>query len=83
MECCEYGTWSLTQGVEYLKCASLELATTLYGNIRLVWKDLSGTNTLAYYKDLKITTAKSFITFGSVKFRFFYTFIYLPSLFVS
>ncbi len=29
------------------------------------WKDLSGTNTIAYYKHLYITAVKSFITFGA------------------
>jgi hypothetical protein len=31
-------------------------------NIRLGWKGLSGTNTLAYYKHLYITGFKSFVT---------------------
>ncbi len=35
----------------------LELPT----NIRLGWKDLPGTNTLAYYENLKITAVKSLI----------------------
>jgi hypothetical protein len=30
-------------------------------NIRLGWKGLPGTNTLAYFKNPKITTVKSFI----------------------
>jgi hypothetical protein len=33
----------------------------LPANIRLGWKGLPGTNTLAYYGNLKITAAKSFI----------------------
>jgi hypothetical protein len=31
-------------------------------NIRLGWKGLPGTNTLAYYTQILITTVKSFIT---------------------
>jgi hypothetical protein len=30
-------------------------------NIRLGWKGLPGTNTLAYYENSEITTVKSFI----------------------
>ncbi len=37
--------------VEHLKVASLEEAPTLLGNIRLGWKDLPRTNTLAYYEN--------------------------------
>jgi hypothetical protein len=35
---------------------------TLPSNIRIGWKDLPGTNPLAYYKNLQLTTIKSFIT---------------------
>jgi hypothetical protein len=31
-------------------------------NIRLGWKGVPGTNTLAYYKNLYLTAVKSFIT---------------------
>jgi hypothetical protein len=33
-------------------------------NIRLGWKGMPGTNTLAYYKNLQITAVKSFISSG-------------------
>ncbi len=33
-------------------------------NLRLGWKGLPRTNTLAYYESLKITTVKSFIVQG-------------------
>ncbi len=33
-------------------------------NIRLGWKNLPETNTLAYYENLSITAAKSFIVQG-------------------
>jgi hypothetical protein len=33
----------------------------LLGNIKLGWKDLPRTNSLAYYKHSEITTVKSFI----------------------
>ncbi len=33
-------------------------------NIRLGWKDLTGTNTLAYYEHWEITTVKMFISLG-------------------
>ncbi len=35
-------------GVEHLKGASLEKAPTLHASIRLDWKGLPGTNTLAF-----------------------------------
>jgi hypothetical protein len=38
--------------VEHPKSASLSYATVLPVNIRLGWKDLPGTNTLAYCKNL-------------------------------
>ncbi len=38
--------------VENLKGASLWLAAALFTNIRLDWKGLPGTNTLAYYEHL-------------------------------
>jgi predicted small integral membrane protein len=37
--------------VEHLKGPSLRLALALSANIRLGWKGLSGTNTLAYYEN--------------------------------
>ncbi len=49
-----------------MKCLS---GAPLYGkllalptNVRLGWKSLPRTNTLAYYKSLEITAVKSFIT---------------------
>jgi hypothetical protein len=36
----------------------------LPANIRLGWKGLQGTNTLAYYEDSQITSVKSFIILG-------------------
>jgi hypothetical protein len=54
--------------VEHLKSASLELALTLPANstslIKLGWKSLQVTNTLAYYENSYITDKKSFITLG-------------------
>ncbi len=47
--------------VEHLKCSSLRKALALPANIRLGWKGLPGTNTLAYYENPQITTVKSFI----------------------
>jgi hypothetical protein len=47
--------WSKASG------ASLGQALALFANIRLVSKDLPGTNTIAYYKHSLITTVKSFI----------------------
>jgi hypothetical protein len=35
-------------------------------NIRLGWKSVPGTDTLAYYEDSKITAVKSFITLTPV-----------------
>jgi hypothetical protein len=37
---------------------------SLLGNVRLVWKVLAKTNTLAYKKCSRITDVKSFITLG-------------------
>ncbi len=45
-----------------LKGATLELDPALLADIRLIWKDLSSTSTLAYYKNLEIMSVKSFIT---------------------
>ncbi len=47
--------------VEHLKGASLGKAPALPENIRLGWKGLPKTNTLAYCKNPSITTVKSFI----------------------
>jgi hypothetical protein len=49
----------LIMGVIYGFHNKLECLTL---NPRLGWKGLSGTNTLAYYKHLYITTVKSFMT---------------------
>jgi hypothetical protein len=38
-------------------------------NIRLGWKGLTGTKTLAYYEHLQITDEKSFITLGPGRLR--------------
>ncbi len=39
----------------------LTQAPSLTANIRLGWKGLPGTNTLAYYKNQQTTSVKSFI----------------------
>ncbi len=54
--------------MEYLKGASLGNAPALLANIRLGWKGLPGTNTLAYDKNPKITAVKSFIVQAPVNF---------------
>ncbi len=51
--------------MEHLKSASLGYAPALLINIKLGWKVLPGTNTLAYYEHVKAVVVKSFITFGS------------------
>jgi hypothetical protein len=48
--------------VELLKGASLGQAPALPANIRLGWKNLPGTNALAYYQNSQITAVKSLIT---------------------
>ena len=40
------------------------IGTLPYSDIRLGWEGLPGTNTLAYYWHLWVTTIKSFITLG-------------------
>ncbi len=45
-----------------VKHFTLGYAPALLTNIRLGWKSLPGTNTLAYYENSKITDGKSFIT---------------------
>ncbi len=45
----------------HLKGALLIWSPALPANIRLGWKGLSGTNTLAYYENPYITAVKSFI----------------------
>jgi hypothetical protein len=55
--------------VEHPKGASLEWALDLPANIRLGWKGLPGTNTLAYNKNLYITAIKSFIVQGPASNR--------------
>jgi hypothetical protein len=46
----------------------------LLTNIRLGWKCLPGTNTLAYYEHSEIMDVKSFITLcpGHISFKTFY-----------
>jgi hypothetical protein len=46
--------------VEHLIGASLGKAPALPANIRLGWKGLPGTNTLAYYENPYITAVRSF-----------------------
>jgi hypothetical protein len=53
--------------MEHLKGSSMGLAPALPTNIRLGWKSLQGTNTLAYYEDSLLTAVKSFITFATHK----------------
>jgi hypothetical protein len=50
--------------VEHLKGSSIGQAPVLPTSIRLSWKGLPGTNTLAYYENLQITDVKFFITLG-------------------
>jgi hypothetical protein len=47
--------------VEHLESASLRYAPAQPTNIRLGWKGLPGTNTLAYYENPNIRAVKSFI----------------------
>jgi hypothetical protein len=48
--------------VKHLSGAQLkDSLLALLNNIRLRWKGLPGTNALAYYKNLQITTVKSLI----------------------
>jgi hypothetical protein len=49
-----------------------QVALALPANIRLGWKGLPGTNTLAYYKTPKITVAKSFITLATGPGSFYF-----------
>jgi hypothetical protein len=51
--------------VKYLKGALLDQAPALLTNLRLGWRGLPGTNTLAYYKNSLIADRKSFITLAS------------------
>ncbi len=48
--------------MEHLKGALLKQTPILPINIRLVWKGLPGTKTLAYYENLYITAVKGLIT---------------------
>ncbi len=50
--------------MEHLKGASLGWTQALLTKIRIGWKGLLGTYTLAYYANSKIRTVKSFITLG-------------------
>jgi hypothetical protein len=52
--------------VEQLKGASLRYALALLANIRLGWKGITGTSTLAYFEHSLIMALKSFITLGTV-----------------
>jgi hypothetical protein len=47
--------------VDHLKGASLGPAQASPANIRLGWRGLPGTNTLAYYENPEIMAVKSFI----------------------
>jgi hypothetical protein len=58
------GTASSLPRMEHLKGASLRQAPALTTNIRLGWKDLLGTNTLAFYKHSYIISVQNFITLG-------------------
>jgi hypothetical protein len=50
--------------VELLKGPSLRWAGATLTNIRMGWKGLPGTNTLAYYEHSEIAGMKGFITLG-------------------
>jgi hypothetical protein len=50
--------------VEHLKGASLGLAPALPANARRGWKGFPGTNTLAYYGYMQMSSIKSFIAQG-------------------
>ncbi len=50
--------------MEHLQGPSLRQALALFAIIRLGWKGMPGTNTIAYYESLQITDRKSFITLG-------------------
>ncbi len=47
--------------MEHLKGAVIGLAPALPAKIRLCWRGLTGTNTVAYYENLLITDIKSCI----------------------
>ncbi len=47
--------------VEHLKDATLGQAPALIANVRLGWKGLPGTNTLAYYNEYLWITAMIFL----------------------
>ncbi len=47
--------------MEHLKGVLLEKSLALPTNIRLGWRGLPGTNTLAYYENPEITVVKSLI----------------------
>jgi hypothetical protein len=63
--------------VEHLKGSLLGLAPALPANIRLSWKSLPGTNTLAYYENPKITDKIFFITLapGFTLKKLFFAFV--------
>jgi hypothetical protein len=52
---------------EHLKDSSIGWSSALSTNIRLGWKGLLGTNTLAYYEYPLLTDKKSFITLAPDK----------------
>jgi hypothetical protein len=51
------------------KLECLSLAPTLPANIRLGWKGLPGTNTLAYYENSQIISVISFIVQAPVDYQ--------------
>ncbi len=55
---------SLSRAQCYKTFLSVNCVFSYYARVfvRLCWKSLPGTNTLAYYKDSQITVVKSFIT---------------------
>jgi hypothetical protein len=61
--------------VKHLKGASLGLALALHTNIRLGWKGLLRTNTLAYYDHFQIMKKEKFYNIDTgvdVKKRYFF-----------
>jgi len=47
------------------RCSTLGKAPALPSNVRLGWKNLPGTNALAYYEKAYLTALKSFITLST------------------
>jgi hypothetical protein len=50
--------------VEHLKDTSLSQVLASVTDIRIGWRGLPGTNTVAYYENTSITNVKSFIIFS-------------------